>query len=370
VSDDALPLGDWFSSLRRRLRAWFDRHSRDLPWRADAEPYAIWLSEVMLQQTTVATVLPRYARFLQRFPSLASLAAADEDDVLHQWEGLGYYRRARQLHKAARVIVAEHGGRFPDQFAVVRGLPGIGRYTAGAILSFAFDQPWPILEANTTRLWARLLACDEPSTPQGQRRLWSAAEAVLPKRTGSRTINLALMDIGATICTPREPRCEECPLAALCLARRQGRQREVPQPKRAALPTAVREAAVVVRRRGRVLLMRYPVGQRWAGLWDFPRFAVTTTKPAALRRELAENVERLTGVAIAPGEHLTTIKHSVTRYRITLQCFAASCVDGASGRTGLHETRWVSLDELDAYALHTTGRKLARLLSDGKAKGR
>src|SRR5512138_2013259 len=216
----ALPPADWFLSLRRRLVAWFKRQGRDLPWRRDVTPYTIWLSEVMLQQTTVAMALPHYARFVARFPTLAALAAADEHDVLRLWEGLGYYRRARQLHAAARQITVEHGGAFPREFAAVRALPGVGRYTAGAVLSFAFDQPWPILEANTIRVWARLLAyADDPLAKPAQELFWAAATAVLPQRRGGRAINLALMDLGATVCVPREPRCDACPVAPLCHAR-------------------------------------------------------------------------------------------------------------------------------------------------------
>ena len=226
----------------------------------------------MLQQTQVATVRPYFERFLAALPTVEALAAADEHEVLRLWEGLGYYRRARQLHQAARLICSRHGGRFPRDIEQLRRLPGIGRYTAGAILSIAFDQPQPILEANTSRLFSRLLAWSgEPASAAGQRLGWAMAEAVLPRR-GAGRFNQALMELGSEVCQPRQPRCAVCPVASLCRAFAAGLQSRIPPPRRKAARKAVREAAVVVRRRGRVLLLQRPEGGRWAGLWDFPRF--------------------------------------------------------------------------------------------------
>ena len=320
----------------------------------------------MLQQTQVGTVIGYFDRFLTAFPTIESLAAADEHDVLRLWEGLGYYRRARQLQQAARIVVAEHGGRFPRDPQIVRGLPGVGRYTAGAILSIAFDARQPILEANTLRLFSRLLAYDDdPRSTAGQRLLWAMAEAVLPRR-GSGRMNQALMELGSEVCTARAPRCEDCPVAMLCRANQQGRQLEIPRPKAKRAITAVRQAAVLVRRRGRVLLLRWPEGQRFARLWDFPRFPITSDRPADVRRELAENVLALTGVVIAPGRHVKTLTHGVTRFRITLECYQAKFIsDGKDAATAL-ETRWLRPAELETYPLSSTGRKLAGLLS---AKG-
>ena len=194
----AVPAGPWRRSFRRRLLAWYDAHARDLPWRrADGDPYAVWLSEIMLQQTQVATVKAYFERFLAAMPTVEKLAAADEHDVLRLWEGLGYYRRARQLHQAARLICSRHGGRFPRDIDQLRRLPGIGRYTAGAILSIAFDQPQPILEANTSRLFSRLLAWSgDAASTAGQKLGWAMAEAVVPRRHPGR-FNQALMELGA-----------------------------------------------------------------------------------------------------------------------------------------------------------------------------
>jgi A/G-specific adenine glycosylase len=359
---DPWPSREWKTSFRRRLLTWFGKHGRALPWRETADPYAIWVSEIMLQQTQVATVIPYYGRFLSRFPSVTALAAADERDVLRLWEGLGYYRRARQLHAAAKRIATDHGGQFPCEAKVVRRLPGIGRYTAGAVLSFAFDAREPILEANTLRLFARLLAVrEEPLSGAGQKILWNAAAAILPKR-GSGALNQALMELGSQICTPREPRCTECPVASFCVANREGLQEHLPT--RTAKPKIeqVREASVVVWRGGKVFLAQRAAGERWAGLWDFPRFPLSADKKPAVHRELIASIHGRYGFRIEPRRLLTTLRHSVTRFRITLECHEAEIVSPYSGRSQADE-RWVHPPRLVEYPLSVTGRRIARLLS-------
>jgi A/G-specific adenine glycosylase len=352
----------WLRTFRRRLRAWYDRHARDLPWRGTRDPYAIWLSEIMLQQTQVETVKPYFQRFLAALPSIRALAEADEQQVLRLWEGLGYYRRARQLHQAARQIVADHEGRFPCDPQSVQRLPGIGRYTAGAILSMAFDQRRPILEANTVRVFSRLLAYSGQTTSAaGQKLLWAVAEAVLPARDVGR-FNQALMELGSEVCRGRAPACEVCPAAGLCYAQLHGLQHEIPRPKPRPQFEEVAEAAVLVRRRGRVLLIQWPEGRRWAGLWDFPRFVVHSEKEAEIQRELVANVRRLTGVTISPGEHRKTLRHGVTRFRITLDCYDAEYVSHNGGGTENLVQKWLRPAELEHYPLSSTGRKLARLV--------
>jgi A/G-specific adenine glycosylase len=350
------------------LLAWYAKHARDLPWRrVGGDPYAVWLSEIMLQQTQVATVRPYFARFLAELPSVEALAAADEQRVLRLWEGLGYYRRARQLHQAARLICSRHGGVFPRQIEALRGLPGIGRYTAGAILSIAFDQRQPILEANTARLFSRLLAWPgEPASAAGQKLGWAMAQAILPRR-GAGRFNQALMELGSEVCQPRAPRCEICPVISHCRAFAGGSQSRIPPPKRKPAPQMLREAAVVVRRRGRVLLLRRPEGGRWAGLWDFPRFRLSAAaKPQAdVARQLVKGVRALTGVRVRPGRRLKTLKHGVTRYRITLECYEAEYVSTAEGKSAADALRWLRPQELEGYPLSTTGRKLARLAAEG-----
>jgi A/G-specific adenine glycosylase len=359
----SLPDARWRRAFRQRLLSWYAKHARDLPWRRTNDPYAIWISEIMLQQTQVATVISYFERFMKRFPTLKALAKADERAVLRLWEGLGYYRRARQLHQAARVIVSKHGGRFPRDAEALRRLPGIGRYTAGAILSIAFDLPEPILEANTMRLWTRLLAYrGDPAAAAAQRLFWSMAQAILPRRPAGR-VNQALMELGSQACLVRAPRCDSCPVSPLCRANAQGLQNKLPLPRLKQRTNELHEAAVLVRRRSRVLLVKCPEGGRWAGLWDFPRFEIHSKEPAAVLVELVENVRRLTGVDIQPGEKLKTIRHGVTRFRITLDCYDAKCLSCKSGRINNSQMRWLLLSELEQYPLSSTGRTLAKLLS-------
>jgi A/G-specific adenine glycosylase len=357
----SLPDAAWRRAFRRRLLAWYGRAARDLPWRRSKDPYRVWLSEIMLQQTQVATVRPYFERFVRAFPTVHALAAADEQEVLRLWEGLGYYRRARQLHQAAQILVAEHGGRFPRESQTLRRLPGIGRYTAGAILSIAFDLPEPILEANSTRLLSRLLGYrGDPRSVAGQQLLWAMAAAILPRR-GAGQLNQALMELGSQVCLSRGPRCEACPVAILCRANAEGSQAEIPPPRTKCPTQAVREAAVLVRRRGRFLLLRRPEGERWAGLWDFPRFPIHAEHPAAVRRELIDNVRRLTGTVITPTEHLGTIRHGVTRFRITLECYLAEYVSHVDGQAQPSTMCWLRPADLAGYPLSTTGRKLAEM---------
>ncbi|RIK83347.1 MAG: A/G-specific adenine glycosylase [Planctomycetota bacterium] len=352
------------TSLARRLLAWYRRSARPLPWRVDRDSYRVWISEIMLQQTQVATVEAYFARFMAAFPSVAHLAAAPEADVLRLWEGLGYYRRARQLHRAAKQIVAEHGGEFPSDGDAVRRLPGIGRYTAGAVLSIAFDRREPILEANTVRLLSRLVAFrGNPHDAAGQKHLWQVAAAILPKRSPGE-FNQALMELGSQVCTPREPRCDACPLEMLCPTRAAGLQAAIPPPKTKPRIESVRHAAIVIRRGPRVLLVERQEGERWAGLWDFPRIALGGEQGAALDRRIVEALQADLGMSIGEPELLSTLRHSVTRFRITLECYAAEFL-GQRKHAGPGVGKWFSPAEISMLPLNTTGRKISRLLPDG-----
>ncbi len=347
-------------TMRRRLLAWYRQNRRDLPWRNTADPYAIWVSEIMLQQTQVATVERYFPKFLAAFPTIAELAAAREEAVLRLWEGLGYYRRARQMHAAARQVVAQFGGEFPREFDAVRGLPGIGRYTAGAITSIAYGARKPILEANTIRLFSRLIAYrGDTASAAGQQRLWQAAEEILPVR-GSGDVNQALMELGSQICTPRAPLCETCPLETLCPTRALGLQAAIPAVRRKQVFEETLEAAVIVVRRGAVLLRRCQPGERWAGLWDFPRFAIGGND-VRLQSQLSEGVRRLAGIKIDPAEHFFTLRHGVTRFRITLQAYLARCMPARKTFANSQELCWAKPEELEDFPLSTTGRKLAQL---------
>ena len=348
------------SRVRRRLLSWFDKARRDLPWRRDRDPYRIWVSEVMLQQTTVAAVVPYFERFLSVFPTLQDLAAASEQQVLRLWEGLGYYRRARHLHRAARQLASSHDGTFPDDPDVLRELPGMGRYTIGAVLSQAFDRRLPILEANSLRVRCRLFGrADDPRRGPAQRWLWQVAEDLLPvRRVGD--FNQALMELGALVCTPAAPRCGECPLAADCVARRLGLQNAIPAKAPPPALTEVREAAVVIRRGPRVLLAQRPESAtRWANMWEFPH------GPLAAGESHEEGAARLaqeTGFSVTLGQELLTLRHGVTRFRITMACFEAELAGGEFRSDFYRQGLWVVPERLPDYPVSAPQRRLAKAL--------
>jgi A/G-specific adenine glycosylase len=355
-----LPSSDLRRRLRHRLLRWFKRACRDLPWRRDRDPYRIWISEIMLQQTQVATVIPYFERFLAAFPTVADLAASEEQAVLRLWEGLGYYRRARDLHRAARQIVAVFGGHFPDDPSVARTLPGIGRYTLGAILSQAYECRLPILEANSQRVLCRVFGCrDDPRQSDTRRWLWQVAEVLLPARNAGE-FNQALMELGALVCIPATPRCNVCPLASLCEARRLGLQQEIPRRAAPPEPVFVDEAAVVVHRRRRVLLVQRPGEGRWAGLWEFPH---AVRRPDEEYEEAAARlVTELTGVQASIDGELLSLRHGVTRQQIKMVCFEGRYLAGRFRSAFYKQARWVRPRELVDYPVSAPQRRLARML--------
>ncbi|MCI0685163.1 MAG: A/G-specific adenine glycosylase [Gemmataceae bacterium] len=348
------------ASIRRRLLAWFAEHARDLPWRRRRDPYAVWVSEVMLQQTQAATVIGYFERFVQQFPDVAALAAADEQQVLRAWEGLGYYRRARSLHRAARQLCRDHAGHIPDDAQSLGRLPGLGRYTVNAILSQAYERRLPILETNSRRVLCRLLGeRGDPAAAPVQQRLWAAATALLPRRRIG-DFNQALMELGALICTPDQPACARCPLARHCRACRQGAQADIPRPAKRPPVEEVNEVAVAVWRQRRVLLVQCPEAGRWAGMWELPRRAVTArSTPDRIAHQLLSEL----GIDADLGPQLTTVRHGVTRFRIQLICLEATHRRG-SFRPGLYPAgHWVAPPELAAYPLSAPQRRLAQALA-------
>ena len=345
----------------RTLLAWFDRHRRDLPWRHDRDPYRIWVSEVMLQQTTVATVVPRFAQFLTAFPTLHDLARADEQAVLHCWQGLGYYRRARDLHRAARFLLENHAGGIPDDPLIWAELPGVGRYILGAVMSQAFDRRLPIVEANSKRVLCRLFGQEgDPQSKPVRDWLWQTAEAILPKkRVGD--FNQALMELGALVCTAAAPRCGECPLAKKCVANREGLQAFIPAKSAPTAIEEVREVAVVVRRGTKVLLVRRPETGRWANMWEFPHHRIEgdETGEAAAERLLVGGL----GIRADLGDEWPTIRHAVTRFRITMRCLEATYRRGSFASSYYTDGRWLEPSELTDYPASTPQRKLAAELT-------
>ena len=323
--------------FRRDLLRWYDSAARDLPWRGGGRtPWRVFVSEAMLQQTQVKTVLPYFLRFTERFPTPISLAQADEEEVLRLWQGLGYYSRARNLQRAARAMVERHGGAVPETIGELIALPGVGRYTAGAVASIAFGVPAPILDGNVTRVLCRLdLIEGDPRAAANQRRLWErAAEVVDPDRPGD--FNSAVMELGATACTPRSPQCLICPVSAYCKARAAGVQDRVPPPKKAkATPVVERAAYRVTNAAGGVLVERRPATGRWAGLWQF----VTRPPPGATEPRPA-------------GE----VRHALTHRRYAFRCL--DCEYDGPPPPG---TRWASPAELDALPMGRPQQRLREL---------
>ncbi|MBX9580429.1 MAG: A/G-specific adenine glycosylase [Gemmataceae bacterium] len=361
--------GRTLSAARAKLLGWFDRHRRDLPWRADRDPYRIWVSEVMLQQTTVAAVVPYFTRFLAAFPSVGVLAAADEQQVLKLWEGLGYYRRARHLLAAAKRLVADHPDGLPDDPAVWAALPGVGRYILGAVLSQAFDRRLPIVEANSLRVLARLFGYPgDPREGEGKAWVWAAAGAVLPaKRAGD--FNQALMELGALVCTPTAPRCGECPLKAWCVANRDGLQDVIPPPKKPKDIVAVNEVGVVVRDGGHILLCQRPAdAARWQNMWEVPHAAVREDE--SLTEAAVRVAKELTGLDVDPGDERLTVKHGVTRFSITMACVEAVLRAGGFTPGYYAAGRWVTPAELADYPVSSPQRKLMTALAKPAAQRR
>jgi len=351
--------------LQRRLCAWFERAQRPLPWRRTRDPYAVWISEAMLQQTRAEVVGPYWERFLARFPDAGSLARADEQDVIALWSGLGYYRRARALHAAARAIVALHGGAPPRTRADWLALPGVGAYTAGAVLSIALDQSEPLVDGNVARVYARLEAIDAPLESAATRaRLWKLARELVPTSTrgavSPRNWNQGLMELGATVCTPRQPRCGECPLQVDCRAFATGRVNELPRASAKPAPIAVELEAACAIERGRVLLHQRAAGGRMAELWELPTRELVTegAEPRLFPRELPE----LAHGRFELGEELGELRHAITHHRIRLHVRTARIApaSAARGEPGAR-LAWFAPAHLPELALTGMARKLLRL---------
>jgi A/G-specific adenine glycosylase len=403
------------SSMLEKVVKWYQQHQRALPWRSTSDPYCIWVSEIMLQQTQVATVMSYYERFMSRFPDVAELASAPEEEVLRYWSGLGYYRRARQMHQAAKKIVDQYGRRFPTEIQSILTLPGVGRYTAGAIHSFAYDQPSPIVEANTQRLYSRWALWREPlDQTSSVKAMWAFAERVISdsmrrinnkENLSPRSVNYALMELGALVCKP-VPNCNECPVKDDCLAFKHHSVESIPAPKKTVAFTDRFEVALVVPEpsqsydlasKTRYLLRRCGDGEWWTGLWDFPRIEVTKKQFEAIRsissqsllavlessikhresndRESRKetlsdnadpilNVERQIqqrfGLDLSLGRlRPQVIRHSVTRFRIQLIAVDANLRNSI---VLTDERKFLTLDEIVEMPLSSSGKKVLKLL--------
>jgi A/G-specific adenine glycosylase len=347
--------------IGQRLLDWYERHHRDLPWRCTNDPYAIWVAEIMLQQTRVETVIDYYVRFLAQFPTMEALAAAPLDDVLKAWEGLGYYARARNLHKAVRQVMQEMGGCLPTSPEALLSLPGVGRYTSAALASMAFGQDAIALDGNLNRVLCRLFGIDDdPSRPNTQRMLEQLALAMLPSgRAGE--FNQALMDLGATICTPTDPHCLLCPLRDLCRAQKEGIQNDLPiRATRTQRPHRDVTAGVIWDGNGHFLITKRPLDGMLGGMWEFPggKRRPREALSACLHREICEEL----AIEIHVGDLLCTIEHAFTHFQMTLYAFECQWLDGEPQCLGCSDLRWVSINELDAFAFPVADQKIISFL--------
>jgi A/G-specific adenine glycosylase len=350
-----------YSPLATRLLNWYADHARNLPWRRHPDPYAIWVSEIMLQQTRVETVIPYFQKWMELYPNIKSLAAASQEQVLSTWEGLGYYSRARSLHRAAQMIIDEHGGRLPQEVRALRQLPGIGPYTAGAIASIAFDADEPALDGNIRRVLARVFNVQEPArSPQAEHILWGLAAANLPQGKAG-DYNQALMDLGASICTPRSPNCHSCPAGEICQAYALGIQEQRPvRSARSGVPHYTVTAAVI-QRNGSVLITRRPENGLLGGMWEFPggKLQEGEDLPACLRREIQEEL----GVDVRVADPLGIYRHAYTHFRVTLHAFRCFLAAGEPHPIEASDLRWVMPSDLQGFPMGKIDRQIARDIS-------
>ena len=336
------------TTLVQKLLRWYRGHARDLPWRRTRDPYRVWLSEIMLQQTRVETVQDYYHRFLEAFPGVEDLAAATEDRVLKLWEGLGYYSRARNLLKAARWVVRESGGSFPEDAGSLQALPGVGRYTAGAIASIAFGERTPVLDGNVKRVLARLFAVRESiDTAAVEKRLWGLADTLVSARAPGDS-NQALMELGARICIPRRPRCEACPVEGLCEARASGLTGALPVRKdRKPLPHHAIVAAAL-KKNGRYLFGRRPSEGMLGGLWEFPggKVGPGERQAGALEREIREEL----GLDVTVGDRIAFVDHAYTHFKITLHLYRCKVLAGKLEARYHTSLKWIRPADFHNYA--------------------
>jgi A/G-specific adenine glycosylase len=354
---------EMIETIRRRLLAWFRRTQRDLPWRQTYDPYHVWISEIMLQQTQMERGVAYFHRWISRFPDLAAVAAASEQEILKCWEGLGYYARARNLHRAARLLMDHYDGQIPCDYRTLQSLPGVGPYTAAAIASIACGQDVPVVDANVARILARLYDLEEPVKSAGCRQRIEALAAALLPPGKARAFNQALMDLGGLVCTPKNPDCHHCPLAEACLARLRGTVADRPVPAKRRETVLIEMATAILSNEGRVFIQQRLADDIWGSLWEFPggRLEDGETPEEAVIREYREE----TGFEVEICGRITTVTHFYTRYKVVLHCFACRLVgsDTVARLEAARDCRWVSAGQLSEYGFPAGHRKLLEYLA-------
>jgi A/G-specific adenine glycosylase len=350
-------------AMGRALADWFPQRRRDLPWRREPTPYRVWISEIMLQQTQIERVIPFFTSWMERLPTIADTAGADRETLFKLWEGLGYYRRVINIHRTARLLREEHAGELPADHGRLLALPGIGPYTAGAIMSLAFNEPYPAVDANAERLLCRVFDIEEPvKAAATQKRLSQAAAALIPPGR-AREVNQALMECGALVCSPRGPRCGECPLRPDCLARLRGTAEELPRKRAPGRVTHLETVVGILVRQGRILVQKRPEDGLMPGLWEFPggKLERGETAEEGLKRELREEL----GIAVRVGERLATVRHSYTSFRVLLRAFFCAPVSprAAIQPRAADDFRWAEPGELPDFSFPAANRRLVAMLA-------
>jgi A/G-specific adenine glycosylase len=351
------------SPIAKKLLRWYAAQKRSLPWRIDPQPYAVWVAEIMAQQTRLESMLPYYKRWMRRYPSVRALAGSTEQDVLALWEGLGYYSRARNLRRAAQVVIKQYGGRLPSTVGELRQLPGVGAYTAGAIASVAFGADAPAVDGNAVRVLSRLFDVALPAaSASGQKLFWALAEAHLPSGRAA-DYNQAFMDLGTQICTPRQPHCTVCPLRTECRAAALGNQKQRPVKTRGQSPPQRHYAAGVVQQRGSVLVMQRPPVGLLAGMWEFPNAPLRSRRnaKAALRKELAQNL----GLALPFETRLAEFEHAYSHFSVRLQVFHHPLTGVRPTVNTKRRHRWLPIRKLGSLPMGKLDRRIADTLQAG-----
>ena len=358
-----LEKGGWgdlnvIKNIQKKMLRWYRKNKRDLPWRRTTDPYAIWVSEIMLQQTQVATVIPYYKNFLKFFPSVRDLAKSDLSKVLKVWEGLGYYSRARNLHRASQIVSNHYHGEIPDQLKDLRTLPGIGRYTAGAILSIAFNKEAPVLDGNVKRVLSRLFAiADSPVRGQTEGLLWHLSESLLPKGHAS-SFNQGLMDLGAMLCTPKEPRCSQCPLRDLCKGMASGDPERFPTKGLKKKIPHIEAVSAVILKNGRVLLQQRPPEGLLGGLWEFPNWKIEEKKRTRprLRLRLRSYIKKEVGLNVEVKGPVGTFQQTYSHFKLTLHTYYCQSRDAKK------KGKWVPIKNLPRFPMSRIHRRIAEKL--------
>jgi len=353
--------------LQPKLLEWFAKNQRALPWREKYGPYEVWVSEIMLQQTQVETALPYFKRWMKSFPTIASLAKADEKKVLKVWEGLGYYSRARNLHETAKLVIKEHGGQFPSDFETIRALKGIGPYTAGAIASIAFNQNRPIVDGNVLRVLSRVYAISKPiDVPKNTAIFWALQEKLIPEGQ-ARFFNQALMELGALVCSKNNPSCAICPIQKFCKAYQNDEVEKYPVRDKRKKIVKIVASALVLNKNGKYLIHKRPLGKIMGGLWEFPEWKLASDKKlssAKIKSLASENLENEFGSSFGELKSIGRIKRNYTHHLETLHVFQVTA-NGLkpSGDRKNWESAWVTKNEFRRYPFSSAHAKIAQLIT-------